>query len=62
MLYFVALVSDRFDIKLVAEVPKDGNLSTPQTFPKLDGSTPALGANDPVTGSDAYISIRTRDV
>lgn len=54
MLYFVALVIDRFDIELVAEVPKDGNPSTPQTFPKLDESTPALGVNGPVTGSDAY--------
>ncbi len=61
-LYFVALVINRFDIELIAEILKDGKPSTPQTFPKLDESTPALGVNGPVTGSDAYISIRKRDL
>ena len=61
MLFFVALVINRFDIKLAEEVSQDGKLPRSQAFPKLDESTPALGVNGPVKGSDVFVNLRRRD-
>ena len=52
MLVFVALVLQRFDVELA----RDG-LS--QAFPVLDGSTPSLGVNGPVKGSDVFVRFRS---
>ena len=61
MFVFVALVINRFDIELAEEGLQDGKITRPQKFPKLDESTPALGVNGPVKGSDVYVKIRKRD-
>ena len=49
MLVFIALVLNRFDIKL-AEGLK-------QEFPEYDSSTPALGINGPARGMDLLVDI-----
>ena len=60
MLVFVALFINRFDIELAETGLQDGHITSPQTFPKLDESTPALGINGPVKGSDVYIRIQKK--
>ena len=54
MLVFVALVLNRLTIELAVE-------DLPPIFPKLDESTPSLGVNGPIQGSDLYINIRKRE-
>ena len=60
MLVFVALILDRFEINVATVDLQDENKCTPQPFPKLDESTPALGVNGPVKGSDVYVALRER--
>ena len=60
MLVFVALLLNRFDIELTSESLKNGANPMPPRFPKLNESTPALGVNDPVKGSDVYVRLRER--
>ena len=57
MLVFVALVLNRFDIQLATHSPSGEKLSRDQKFPKLDMSTPALGVNGPVRGSDVFVKL-----
>ena len=61
LLVFVALVINRFDIELAEDGLQDVKPCRPQTFPKLDESTPALGVNGPIKGSDVYIKLGRRD-
>ncbi len=60
MLVFVALVLNRLDIKVATVDSQDEDKSTLQPFPKLDESTPALGVNGPVKGSDVYVGLQER--
>ena len=59
MIYFVALFLHRFDFELAQDSVQGKGLA-PQNFPELDESTPALGVNGPVKGSDVYIHLRER--
>lgn len=54
---FVALVLNRFDIKLATETPEGKAFPGPQQFPELDTSTPALAVNGSVRGSDVYVNL-----
>ena len=58
MLVFVTLILQRFDIRLASEDMRDAAVSRPQTFPRLDESTPSLGVNGPAKGSDVFVSLR----
>lgn len=57
MLVFVALVLNRFDIKLATEIPQRKAFPGPQKFLELDISNPALGFNGPIGGSDVYVNL-----
>ena len=57
MLTFVALALNRFDLRLAKETPQGVPLNQRQAFPSLDISTPALGVNGPVKGSDVFIDL-----
>ena len=61
ILVFVALVLNRFDVQLATDGLHDGSPARPQSFPKLDESTPALGIKGPVKGSDVYVNFRKRE-
>ena len=59
MLVFVALVINRFDLKVATVTPQGVALPQAQAFPNLDLSTPALGVNGPVKGSDVFVDLGT---
>lgn len=57
MLVFVALVLNRYNIQLANQTPQGRPMSRPQQFPQLDMSTPALGVNGPVKGTDVWVEL-----
>lgn len=57
MLVFVAWILNHFWINVATVDLQDENKCTPRLFPKLDESTPALGVNAPVKGSDVYVGL-----